>query len=101
MVSRAFLIITRTRHRHSLSSWFPIMSGTENNDLATAKSPVYHESVNRIRSIPAASRSFLVFIVDSVCCETATIPNCTDSLLASSTAFCSCSWIRFFIALLQ
>ena len=60
MVSRAFLIITRTRHRHSLSSWFPIMSGTENNDLATAKSPVYHESVNRIRSIPAASRSFLV-----------------------------------------
>lgn len=36
------------------------MSGTENNDLATAKSPVYHESVNRIRSIPAASRSFLV-----------------------------------------
>ena len=60
MVSRAFLIITRTRHRHSLSSWFPIMSGTENNDLATAKSPVYHESVNRIRSIPAASRSVLV-----------------------------------------
>lgn len=60
MVFRAFLIITRTRHRHSLSSWFPIMSGTENNDLATAKSPVYHESVNRIRSIPAASRSFLV-----------------------------------------
>lgn len=60
MVSRAFLIITRTRHRHSLSSWFPIMSGTENNDLATSKSPVYHESVNRIRSIPAASRSFLV-----------------------------------------
>ena len=36
------------------------MSGTENNDLATAKSPVYHESVNRIRSIPAASQSFLV-----------------------------------------
>ena len=36
------------------------MNRSGNSDLALAKSPLYHESVNRIRSICADWRSLLV-----------------------------------------